>query len=90
MTGVIIPSEKSSAVPNRARRDTSTTVRRPISARPLGRISASSAMMPPSPWLSARITNTMYLTTTAMISDQKISDRTPRTFSNAGRHAVAG
>ncbi len=41
-------------------------------------------MMPPSPLLSARITNTMYLTTTAMVSAQKTSDRTPRTFSNSG------
>ena len=34
-------------------------------------------MMPPSPWLSARMISSTYLTVTTMISDQKISDTTP-------------
>ncbi len=36
--------------------------------------------MPPSPWLSARITSIRYLTLTTITSDQKISERTPRTL----------
>ncbi len=36
-----------------------------------------SARMPPSPWLSARMTNRQYLTEMVMISAQKISDRLP-------------
>ena len=39
--------------------------------------------MPPSPWLSARMTKTRYLTETTMTSDQKISDSTPSTFSRS-------
>ena len=36
--------------------------------------------MPPSPLLSARSTNTRYLTTTTSISAQKNSESTPNTF----------
>ena len=43
--------------------------------------SAISAMMPPSPSLSARITYSTYLTVTTRIRLQKKSDSTPRTFS---------
>ena len=43
--------------------------------------SAISARMPPSPRLSARMTKTRYLSEMTMISDQKISESTPRTFS---------
>ncbi len=50
-------------------------VRRP-SAR---NASAVSESVPPSPLLSARSRITMYLSVTTMISDQTISDRTPRT-----------
>ena len=39
--------------------------------------SAISARMPPSPWLSARMTRVTYLIVTISTSDQKISDRTP-------------
>jgi hypothetical protein len=49
---------------------------RPPAAR---RASAVSAMIPPSPWLSARRTNIMYLIDTTQISDQKINDRMPST-----------
>ena len=36
--------------------------------------------MPPSPPLSARITNSTYFTDTVMTSDQTMSDRTPSTL----------
>ncbi len=38
-------------------------------------------MMPPSPLLSARITNSTYFSDTTTISDQKISDSAPSTLS---------
>ena len=51
------------------------------SARPrpcqLARVSDISARMPPSPWLSARITNRQYLIEMVMISSQKISESDP-------------
>ena len=51
----------------------------------LGRAtSANSARMPPSPSLSARMTKSRYLTETTSMSDQKTSDRTPRTLSASG------
>ena len=37
--------------------------------------------MPPSPWLSARMTNTQYLIATTRIGVQTISDSTPSTAS---------
>ena len=40
--------------------------------------------MPPSPWLSARITNTTYLIETMTISDHTISDKIPSTAAVAG------
>jgi hypothetical protein len=43
-------------------------------------VSAMSAMMPPSPLLSARMINTTYLTDTTITSAQKISDSTPSTL----------
>ena len=43
----------------------------------LARVSNISARMPPSPWLSARITNRQYLIETVMISSQKISESDP-------------
>ena len=46
-----------------------------------------SARMPPSPRLSARITNTRYLMETMMIRAQKISDITPRMFRRFGSTA---
>ena len=36
--------------------------------------------MPPSPSLSARITNSTYLIDTVITRDQTMSDSTPRTF----------
>src|SRR3989344_2150829 len=40
--------------------------------------SASSAMMPPSPLLSARMMSSTYLSETTIINDQKMVDRPPR------------
>ena len=45
-----------------------------------GCTSANSARIPPSPWLSARITSDRYLTATTRTSDQNTSDRMPSTF----------
>ncbi len=36
------------------------------------------AKMPPSPWLSMRVTNPTYLMVTTTVSDQKMRDMTPR------------
>jgi hypothetical protein len=43
--------------------------------------SASIAIRPPSPWLSARSTSSTYLIETMIVIVQKISDSTPSTFS---------
>jgi hypothetical protein len=51
------------------------------SARASGRIRASRANVPPSPRLSARSTTETYLNDTMKLMDQKISERTPITFS---------
>ena len=48
-----------------------------------GRASASSARMPPSPRLSARMTIVRYLNVTTKLSDQKMSERMPRTFGSS-------
>ena len=40
-----------------------------------------SAMMPPSPWLSARMTKKQYFSEMVTSSVQKISDRTPNAVS---------
>ncbi len=49
------------------------------------RISATRAMMPPSPWLSARRISSTYLSVTIRISDQKISEIAPYTCRWSGR-----
>ncbi len=46
--------------------------------------------MPPSPWLSARITSTTYFSDTTTISAQKISDSTPSTASGVTVRPWAG
>jgi hypothetical protein len=43
--------------------------------------SASIAINPPSPWLSARSTSSTYFSETTMVIVQKISDSTPSTLS---------
>jgi hypothetical protein len=76
IAGVSTASPKNSDAPNRP------TVR--MKSRPRGRFftaalaSAISAIVPPSPRLSARITSTTYLSDTTMISTQKMADRPPR------------
>ena len=47
-------------------------------AKPSAPTNDMSAKMPPSPWLSARITKTQYFTEMVMISVQTISDSTPK------------
>ena len=84
MTGVIIPSAHSSAAPKSASATSVIHRRWPDSPR-FGWLRCSvtrarSARMPPSPWLSARITKPMYLTTTMSVSAQKTSERMPRTL----------
>ncbi len=51
------------------------------------RASAASAITPPSPSLSARSTNTTYLTDTISVIDQKISETAPYTSRGVGRTA---
>ena len=46
-----------------------------------------SAMMPPSPSLSARMMKVMYLTLTMIVSAQTTSDRTPSTLVSVGASA---
>ncbi len=47
-------------------------------------ISATSAMMPPSPWLSTRRIRSTYLSVTMSASAQKIRDRAPYTRTGDG------
>ena len=77
MAGVMMPSPYSSAAPKIPR-----AISQPRSLLPVGLIGVASAVrarMPPSPWLSARSTNTRYFTDITMMSAQTISDSTPRT-----------
>ena len=69
----------------------------PLAATPLrGITSAVRARIPPSPWLSARITSARYLIEMMMISAQNTTDATPNAvdwstvsseWSNASRNA---
>ena len=68
----MMPSPNKSAAPA-----TTISVIQP-SRRVRSGISASSARMPPSPRLSARMMNVRYLTAITTVSPQKISDSTPR------------
>ena len=47
-------------------------------------------MMPPSPRLSACMIKVRYLSETTKLSDQKISDSTPRTFAAVGATPYSG
>jgi hypothetical protein len=96
IAGVTTPSPKNSAAPNRPITISIQRMRLLLTPR---WASAISAMMPPSPLLSARRMKVAYLTETTRISDQKISDSTPSTFSrptatpcwpNASRNAYSG
>jgi hypothetical protein len=59
------------------------TVRRRVGCACRGQSNASSARMPPSPWLSARMMRMAYLTEITTMSDQKINETTPSTASGA-------
>ncbi len=83
MAGVMMPSPKRSAAPTMTSPATSPML--PRGALPsLGGTSARSAMMPPSPSLSARIRKERYLTVTTIVTLQTMSDTTPRTFCRRG------
>ncbi len=76
---MITPSPKNSDAPKMPRMPT-----RYADRESLGRLrwaSAISAMMPPSPSLSARMMMVTYFTVTTSISDQKTSDSMPSTVS---------
>ena len=76
IAGVIMLSPKNSAAPNTPRPASMSLMFAGISS-PISRICEISAMIPPSPWLSARITRPTYLTVTMIVTDQKISETTP-------------
>ena len=77
MAGVIMASPKNSDAP------ASPTNNRAGRSRPAaGRASERSAMVPPSPWLSARMTKMTYLTATMRMMAQNTIDSTPRTVAS--------
>ena len=75
IAGVMIPSPKNRHAPTMP---TIASVLRIAVLTATRWASAISARMPPSPWLSARITSITYFTVTISTSDQKNSDRMPR------------
>ena len=81
----MMPSPYRSAEPEQSGAISSRPV--PVDG-PLGRTSASSARMPPSPRLSARMTMERYLKVTTKLSDQKISDRIAQHVLGGHRKAV--
>ena len=76
IAGVIMLSPKNSAAPNTPR-PASTNFVRPWTSLPIWRICEISAMIPPSPSLSALITRPTYLTVTISVTDQKIRETMP-------------
>src|SRR5262249_10764277 len=80
IAGVMMLSPKNSDAPKIPSAASTAFARRPPGA-PRLRISVMSAMIPPSPSLSARITSRTYVTVTMIVTDQKISETTPKTFS---------
>src|SRR3546814_992752 len=79
IAGVITPSPKNSEAPKMPRMPTTYVDREPL--RSVRWASVISAMMPPSPSLSARMMMVTYLTVTTIISDQNTSDSRPSTVS---------
>ncbi len=79
MAGVIMPSPYSRQAAKSPRAMTPSPRRLPEGA-PCPRIRAVRAITPPSPWLSARKTNTMYFRPTIMTSAQNIKERMPITL----------
>src|SRR6266568_5836492 len=80
MAGVITLSPKNSEAPKTPSTASTTLVRRPPGT-PRLRIKVMSAMIPPSPSLSARITSKTYVTVTMIVTDQKISEMIPKMLS---------
>ena len=76
MAGVMTPSPKNSDAPAIPTRATTALLQGRLHTR---WASAIRARMPPSPWLSARMTSVTYFTVTIRKSDQKIMERTPST-----------
>jgi hypothetical protein len=83
MAGVIMLSPYSSDAPNSP---ASTRIHRRLPGRicRAGATRAVSAIIPPSPRLSARITKERYLMEMTMMSDQKMRESTPITFAALG------
>src|SRR5271167_869234 len=79
IAGVIMLSPENSAAPRMPSAASTIVMRLP--GAPHRRTRATSAMIPPSPSLSARITSVTYVSVTMIITDQKISDTTPYTLS---------
>src|SRR6516225_7545869 len=77
MAGVIMLSPKNSEAPKMPSA-ASTALARAPPGRARRRIRAISAMIPPSPSLSARITSKTYVMVTMIVTDQKISEMTPK------------
>ena len=77
MAGVIMLSPYSSAAPKSPTSTRAWRLPRAFASDSRGITNAVSAMMPPSPRLSARMTRTRYLNAMTTRSDQKISDSTP-------------
>lgn len=88
IAGVIMPSDKSKDEPNNP--NTITYFRGPLCGSVRLSSSVSNAMIPPSPWLSARITKVKYLTTTTRINVQKTRESTPSTFSRMTANPCVG
>src|SRR5215831_14248147 len=80
MAGVIMLSPKNSEAPKIPSAARIAFARRPP-GRARRRIKAISAMIPPSPSLSARITSRTYVTVTMIVTDQKISEMIPKMLS---------
>jgi hypothetical protein len=76
IAGVMMLSPKNNDAPNTPSSASACGTARPLSA-PIRRTSVISAMIPPSPSLSARMMNVTYLTETMIVIDQKTSEMTP-------------
>ena len=81
IAGVIMLSPKNSDAPKIPSAASTTFARRPPGRARL-RIRAISAMIPPSPSLSARITSRTYVMVTMIVTDQKISEMIPKMLSS--------
>ena len=80
IAGVITPSPNSNAAPAR----TSNNNHRLFTARGPDAVRASREKIPPSPWLSARVTTNRYLTLTTRVTAQNNNDKLPSTRVSSG------